>query len=172
MKDLLIIAGIAIVFAAGTTYVVTHLSPTVVSLGSNATPDIQSPYYTVGGDRVWKARSDSPVQATTTPCAFQSPAATSTLVSASVLLTVSSTTASIVTIAKAANAFATTTLIGSQYSIGANAMATIVASTTISSGATSDTLTFAPSQWLVFGIQGNIGTFSVSGRCRAVFQEI
>lgn len=106
--------------------------------------------------------------ATTTPCAIQSPAATSTLVMASALFTVSSTTASTVTIAKAATAFATTTVLGNAIAVGANAQATIVATSTTANQLAQD-FVFAPSQWVVIGMAGNIGTFSPSGQCSAFF---
>lgn len=105
---------------------------------------------------------------TTTPCALQSPSATTTLMSASVSFTTSSTSASIITIAKAASAFATTSQIGTDYAVGADAQATIVASTT----PTGSTIVFAPSQWLVMGMQGgSAGNFSPVGACIAEFRS-
>ncbi len=130
-----------------------------------AVPDSPFPYFSFGGVRRWAYRTDNFNQATTTVCAIQSPAATSTLASAEIRFDVSSSTATTVTVAKSATAFATTTLLGGQISIGAGNQSTIVASSTASQ-------IFAPSQWLVVGMQGGIGTFSPSGLCEATFIQI
>lgn len=136
-------------------------------LGSLAGPDIQSTYLSVSGIRREYRRTTSLTQGTTTICALQAPSATSTLVSGSLLLSVSSTTASIVTIAKSATAYATTTLLGGQVSIQANSPVDIVASSTGSTGI------FGPNQWLVVGMQGGKYTsapFSPTGVCQATFE--
>ncbi len=99
---------------------------------------------------------------TTTVCAIQAPTAgTSTIQMFSATFTTSSTTASTVTMAKAATAFATTTSLGSA-AIAANAQATVVASTTAAT-------IIAPGAWLVVGMAGGTGTFSPVGSCTASF---
>lgn len=103
---------------------------------------------------------------TTTVCAIQSPLATSTLIAGYIQENVSSSTASTVTIAKSSTAFATTTLINS-VAVSANAQATILAASTTVSALEQTNRTFAPGQWLVFGQQGGVGTFSPSGVCGA-----
>lgn len=105
-------------------------------------------------------------QATTTVCAIQSPAATSTLVAGFIKEDVSSTTASTITIAKAASAFATTTLINT-ISVSANAATLGIAASTTLSALEQTNRTFAPNQWLVFGQSGGTGTFSPTGTCVA-----
>lgn len=111
-------------------------------------------------------------QATTTICAIQSPAATSTLRFAAVRFSVSSTTASTVTMAKSATAFATTTAIGGG-ALAASAQGTFSATTTPATLTSLDGVTtFAPSQWIVVGMAGGTGTFSPSGVCQAVFVAI
>lgn len=112
---------------------------------------------------------------TTTPCAIQSPAATSTLQIGSVKFTVGTSTAMTVTMAKAATAFATTTLLGQAVAIAAGAQGTLVASTTASNLVNND-FVFAPSQWFVVGVAGAItagdaaGTgFVPAGSCTAEF---
>ncbi len=112
--------------------------------------------------------------ATTTVCAIKSPTATSTLTFGGIKFVVSTTSASVVTLAKASSAFATTTLIGQQ-SIGANAQGTIVvASSTPSANATflDGLMTFAPNTYFVVGMQGNPGTYSPVGSCSAEFVRI
>ena len=119
--------------------------------------------------------------ATTTVCAIKSPTATSTLSLGGVKLIVSSTTASVVTIAKATTAFATTTRL-SRASVAAGAQITLtvfVASTTGVYGSlgqihTADEtdIIFAPNTFMVVGMEGNIGTFSPTGSCSAEFVRI
>lgn len=137
-------------------------------LGSVASPDIQSPYISIGGLRIWGANSQSLVQGTTTPWAYQV-VATSTLKEAGCRLDVASTTATVVKFSKATTAFATTTALG-QLAIAANGQGTLIASSTISAGNTA--ALFAPNNWLVFSMEGGSGTFSPSGSCSAQFIQI
>lgn len=139
-------------------------NPTVPTFGALAGPDIASPYLRWGGVATY-AGSMALGQATTTVCAIQSPAATSTLQTAFVRFDVSSTTASVITVAKATTAFATSTQIGVNYSIPANAQAFINASTT--NGIAGASEVFAPNTWLVVGMQGGVGTMSPTGSCGA-----
>jgi hypothetical protein len=135
------------------------------SVGAVSGPDLLSPYFNVNGWTEWPTRQGF-ASATTTVCAIKSPAATSTLALGSgVRLDVSSTTASTVTVAKAATAFATTTPLFSAH-VAANARAAIAATTT-----TND-FVFAPNTWLVVGMAGGIGSFSPSGVCQAKFVQL
>lgn len=133
-------------------------------LGS-ASPLIPFNYFGFAG-LVWHAgKMESLTQATTTVCAIQSPAATSTLALGSgVRFSVSSTTATTITLAKSANAFATTTQIGTNFAISANAQATIIASTT--------GMIFEPNYWFVVGMAGGTGNFSPTGVCQANWLDI
>ena len=136
-------------------------------VGAVSGPILMSNYFGFGGLTMWGAQTSSLKQATTTVCALQSPAATSTLMYGSIKLNVSSTTASTVTLAKATSAFATTTSLGSA-SVAANGQATVVSLRTAAGG---DALaeTFAPSTWFVVGMAGGTGSFSPSGTCQAVW---
>lgn len=107
-------------------------------------------------------------QATTTICAIQSPNATTTLTEFGIDFTTSSTTASVVTIAKAANAFATTTQIGNNLAIAANAEASFQASSTAAQLATNNTI-IAPNNWIVVGMAGGVGNFNPVGKCSGIF---
>src|SRR3990167_5206889 len=80
-------------------------------LGAVASPDIMSPYFSFGGVRQWAAHTDTLNTASTTICAMQSPAATSTLRLGSVRLTTGSTTAVVLEMAKSATYAASTTRI-------------------------------------------------------------
>lgn len=142
------------------------VTPTDTAFGAISGPDITSPYLSVNGVQSWYTKKGL-VTSTTTVCAIKAPAATSSLESASVLFRTSSTSASVVTIAKAATAFATTTMIGTATAIAANAQASIVGTTTSASG-----VVFAPNEWLVVGMSGGTGTFSPVGSCQAVFQTL
>ncbi len=67
--------------------------PVNKSLGALAGPDIPSPYLNWGGIAQWGLAPKSLIQASSTICSLQSPAATSTLISASVTLNLASSTA-------------------------------------------------------------------------------
>lgn len=110
--------------------------------------------------------------ATTTVCAIQSPNATSTGRIA-VRMNTSSTTASVVTVAKAATAYATTTPFN-LVSVAANAQVTIISSTTPETDGSISRAVFGPNQWFVVGMQGGVSgeTFSPVGACQAVFEVI
>ncbi len=106
--------------------------------------------------------------ATTTVCSIKSPAATSTLDRARITLTVSSTTASTVTIAKGATFNASSTLLASA-PLAADAQGTLTASST-ATGVNLDNINIiAPNQYINFSMSGGNGTFSPSGSCFAEF---
>ncbi len=109
--------------------------------------------------------------ATTTPCAIQSPAATTSVAFATGAVganfTVSSTTASVLTVATSTTAFATTSAVAIQ-SIAANAQITVVSTTTPANGG----IVLPPRSWLVFGLSGGAGTFSPTGSCTASFKGL
>jgi hypothetical protein len=119
-----------------------------------------------GGVYTTAARTSSMTAATTTVCAIQGPNATTSIVNASALFTVSSTTASTVTIGAASTAYATTTFLASG-SIAANAQGTIYASATSSTN-----FVLAPNGYVVVGMAGGTGTFSPTGVCTATFQVL
>lgn len=168
MKNYLVMAGIGLVMALGVVMLVPRSVVNQVSqLGAVSSPDINSPYFSFGGVRQWAGRTDSLTQATTTICAIQSPAATSTLAYGTIKLTVSSTTASTITLAKAATAYATTTSLGT-WEAAANSQGTAVSLRTAAGGEDLDE-TFGPNQWFVVGMAGGNGTFSPTGTCQAVW---
>jgi len=134
-----------------------------VNLGALSGPDIPYFYLGVGGLRNFF--NSSPLStSTTTPCAFQANA-TSTLVSGGVKFTVSSTTATTITIAKATTPTATTTWIHNG-SLAANAQGTFIVP-----GATTTNQIFGPNEWFVVGMSGGNGTFSPTGVCHAIFES-
>jgi len=138
-------------------------------LGAVAGPDSYFPCETHNGVQTC-ATKRSLTTATTTVCAIKSPNATSTLHRGSVKFSVSSTTASTVTLAKAATPFATTSILVADTSVSANAQASIVSTSTVLS--TGGVTLFAPNQYFVVGMAGGVGTFSPTGSCQAVFDVL
>jgi len=161
-----------------------------INLKAISSPDVMSPWFSFGGVRQWAAHDESLNAASTTACQLQSPAATSTLQFGSLQLTVSTTSISIIEIAKSAstNNTATTTKIGNVITLSASATnVSIVASTSPSTQAFADgasagkvgALIFAPNEWLVFKMlpadtdaDGTIGTVSPTGVCQAVWTQL
>jgi len=136
-------------------------------VGSVSGPDLWNPYFNINGVTRWYSRVKFN-QATTTICTIKTPYATSTLEAMTVQFDVSSTSASIVDIAKSVNTGATTTKIGTTYYIDAGAQATIQASTSPAAGAIT---VFAPSQYVVVNQKGGAtNVFSPTGNCSATFQ--
>jgi hypothetical protein len=149
-------------------------SAPVRTVGSLAGPDISSPYLNINGYRFWP-HNQGFVLATTTVCAIQAPAATSTLLVAAATVTTASSTATVFTFAKANTQYATTTSLG-QFLSAANGQGSATASTSPGNLLDSN-LIFSPNQWLVIGEQGGNGgaagsTFNSVGRCIANFAEI
>jgi len=159
----------ALVVLSGVFGILAINAPKVEPVGAVSSPDIASPYFSYGGVRHWGRKTTSLTQATTTVCAIQSPASTSTLMYGSIQFTTSSTTASTVTLAKATTAYATTTSLGSA-SVAANGYATVVSKRTAAGGDALDE-TFAPNTYFVVGMAGGVGTFSPAGTCEATWIE-
>lgn len=139
-------------------------------LGGSDSPIKPYRYMEIGGVRKFY-HSAKPAQATYTLCSFQSPAATSTLQSAGIVLTTATSSAYTIYIAKAASATATTTLLDSAVSFAAGAQSTVIASTTPGNAASNAII--APSQYINFAINpGNTGTAGLVpvGDCHAVFE--
>jgi hypothetical protein len=107
-------------------------------------------------------------QATTTVCAFKSPAATSTLMTGSgVKFSVSSSSAITVNLAKAATPFATTTSLGVA-ALAAGAQGTFSASTTPNGLPAGNTIVdnawvFAPNTFFVVGVQAGVTSGDTAG---------
>ncbi len=141
--------------------------------GSVTGPDSYLPYTANNDVQTYSLRKQF-TTGTTTVCAIKSPAATSTLMFASAQFTISSTSASVVTLAIAATPWATTTILNNQ-AVSANAQATVMGSSTpvLASGAI-NSLVVAPNQYFVVGMadgtaEATAGTFSPVGSCEAVF---
>lgn len=158
-----VVLAVYAVFNSGAT-VINNPVTEITKLGA-AGQDFPGPCVSVNGLTTCSERRGFTV-ATTTICAIKSPNATSSLAYTSVNFAVSSTSASVITVAKATTPFATTTGIGSQLSLAANA--TIMYP---QYGTSSAAFQFAPGQYLVVGMQGGASntTFSPVGSCEATF---
>jgi len=144
--------------------------------GSVTSPEITSNYLCVGGvcryyyrvaARNIRALTDTGAVGTSTICAIKSPAATSTLVSASVALSTGATTTAILDMAKSANDNATTTQIGNTISLTAGQKVYLVASTTPTAG---EVTTFPPSYYFIVKMAQLGNSFSPAGYCNTVFE--
>lgn len=135
-------------------------------LGALASPDIPYNWFSFGDVRRF-AYTQTLNQASTTVCSFLSPASTSTLISASLQITTGTTTQLLWDIAKSTVPDATTTAIGTSFTVASNKQATIVASTTPTAEAT----TIEPSRYLNFKYGGANGSLNVLvGTCKATFE--
>lgn len=132
--------------------VVREVRETGQTLGALAGPDIMSPYISWGGVRHWAGHMTF-AQGTSTVCAIQSPAATSSLQFGSAKIVHASSSAATVFMAKATTQYATTTNLGT-VALAAGAQGITVASTTFSGEPQDPASVFAPNTWFVVGMQG------------------
>lgn len=168
MKKILSIVGVAVLLFLGVSFYAKV--PTVpATFGAATSPDISSPYISFGNHPLWANHVTSLIQASSTVCSLQSPAATSTLISAGIQFTLASSSAVIVDLAKSASPAATTTKIGTTYTVGASNQATIVASSTGS--VAGDATIFAPNTYFVVKMDGGVGSANNApiGSCYALW---
>lgn len=150
------------------------VSAGVQKFGSITGPDFLYPYFSVNGVRTEYRRAGLTL-ATTTPCVFKSPSATSTLVYAGLTVVTASSTATNWVAAKGTTPFATTTAL-SRFSLSSGIQGTMVASSTSLGTAVpivDDISTFAPNTYLVWSKSGDTpaGT-GFGGICSAAFVVI
>ena len=121
----------------------------------------------MGGIRHWYAHTEALGQATTTVCALQSPAATSTLSNANLYESVSTTTASTVYFSYSTSIATTSTgtfAIGS-LAFAANGSGAAMASTT--------NVVFPPNTWFLASQYGAAGlNVSPTGVCQATWEQL
>ena len=135
-------------------------------------PEINSDYVIIGGVPTWYRYSASPIAATSTICSLQSPAATSTLKSATFDTSFASSSALLVEIGVGANSNATTTRLA-MWTLPASGKVTLNATTTALETTLVDGIV-APNRYVNFNIAGVGGTSgsAPTGSCSAVFQQI
>lgn len=162
----------AVVVALGLTgYAVVTKSaaaPSQTTVGSLTGPDIPSPYLKWGGLPEYQAGVPL-IQGASTTCAIQSPAATSTLISAGIRFDLASSSAAYIELGKSVSAFATTTSLGI-HNLAAGAQATILASSTAAVNGGADPATvFAPNTYFTVKIGGGGSASVPTGICFARF---
>lgn len=170
MKNYLVMAGIGLVAALVVVmFVPRQVVNQVSQLGAVSSPNINSPYFSFGGVRYWGAHTESLNQATTTVCALQSPAATSTLQYGGLTITYATSSAVVLRLSKASTYNSTTTSLASS-PLAAGARGTIIASSTGLGVNLDGTNVFSPNQWFIGSIEGGqIGVASPTGICQAVW---
>lgn len=144
-------------------------------LGASASYDFPSRFFSVGGVRHWAGSTNNLIQASSTVCSIQGPAATSTLIAAGIRFTLASTTAVIVDLAKDQYGYSTTTALNASIPLAASTQGTIIASTT--SNGLDTTRVFPPSYFFTVriagGATGSTGTGNVpTGYCFAEWIQI
>ena len=138
-------------------------------LGAVSSPVIQSPYFSFGGVTEWASHTDGAIAATTTPCALQSPAATSTIQFGSFRVASTSASATYIEFGKSTTPYATTTSLGI-LTLGAGAQGTLVASTTANWASLDGSAVFSPNTYFVAKVAG-AGNTQLNGTCNAVWVQ-
>lgn len=141
--------------------------------GALSSPDISSPYLAWGGLRSYQV--SVPLNtATTTPCAIQSPAATSTLSRTALRISTATSTATVWTVATAATAYATTTPLLAGITLASGIQGTMFAVASTTDIALDSIYVLAPNTYVVWGVQGTViaGTANLNGFCQAEFLVI
>lgn len=168
MNNIKIWASIGVIVVISLVFFVVKTQPTTTvtekPLGAVSSPDLMSPYFIFGG--VMHYSQGGKLSASTTLpiiCTMQSPAATSTLVNATVDLNAGSTTAQTMYLGYGTSPGATTTALGHEV-VAANVSDTLVASSTLM---TSATATMAPNTWVTVGFEQYGSNDIVNGSCSA-----
>lgn len=166
-----VVAGIAAVVSLLVSLFLLKPVEKVVNVGALSSPDFASPYFSFGGVRSW-AGSESLQSGTTTLCAIQAPAATTTLAAASVRIDFASTSAAYIELGNATTAFATTTSLG-KTTVLANAQGAMAATSSVTALLPDGVV--PPNSWI--NVKASFATAASAatvpqGRCNVVFREI
>lgn len=140
------------------------------NLGAASSPDISSPYFSVGGVREWFYQMDLK-PASVTVCSFLSPAATTTLRAVTARFDSIAAYATVWQWGVGTVSTATTTNLTTPYSIAANAQGALVATTTVTSLVDG---IVAPRTYVNLNVAtGTVSSvFAPSGKCKITFREI
>lgn len=134
-----------------------------------AGPDLASRYFSFGGVRQFAGNTQMQV-ATTTLCAIQSPAATSSLEFVSWSITTGTGTAATIDIGIGTTAFATSTNLVSGTSVGSGALGSAYWSSV--GGSTGDSV-LAPNTYVLVKTTGpGVGGYTYGGTCQAMFTQL
>lgn len=131
-------------------------------VGANPGPDSQSECTSQNG--LMTCSTNKGLTLASTTCSVRAPAATSTLVFASLKVASTSATAALIEMGKSVSPNATTTLLGAA-NLAANAQGTMLASTT--NAGIDNANVFAPNTY--FNVKVGSGVFQFGGTCTAQF---
>ena len=182
MKDKLVAGGVFVALIVGVLALMKGPSvvqgppgadgkPIEVVAGALSSPDIQSPYLSFGNVRAWGSGSDFRT-GTSTLCAIQSPAATSTLVSATLRMDSLPYELTDVVIARGTTAFATSTILAFKDVFTTSELGYLVATTTLTTLVDGIVL---PNSFINFRYSTTTvvnANFQPTGKCSVVFREI
>lgn len=172
MKNIIIGAIAAVVLLGGGFYAGLFSQPAQapttdnVQPGAVVGPDVQGNQWSVGSLVQWEYHIAMRPNASTT-CQFISPGATSTLASLTAKISSSTTGANIVEFGTSVGGFATTTLYGTTYNVAAGAQASIVASTSPTTG----NPVLGPNTKISVKV-GNYGATAPQGTCNVKFNVL
>lgn len=162
MGNKLILGVLALIAVVGLFLPIGNESKTIVERVSNLGA-VSSPDLNIGGVRLTSGQTTAFNQGTSSVlCAIQSPAATSTLISGSIIVTTATSGASSLSLSKGT----TNGTVGS----------VVLSTSTIASGAqgflvNGSSTPFAPNTYLI-GAQGGAGILNQSGSCNAVWMVL
>ena len=173
MNKLSITALVISVLALGAAFVGKDVQTVVkevpVEVGALSSPELSSRYFSFGGVRQWAGRM-AMRGATTTLCAIQSPAATSSLEFVSWSITTGTGTAATIDIGTGTTAFATSTNLVSGTSVGSGALGSAYWSSV--GGSTGDSV-LAPNTYVLVKTTGaGSGGYTYGGTCQAMFTQL
>ena len=152
-------------------------SPTVQPLGALPGPNISSPFLCFGSSCTWKANVALHT-ATTTPCAIAAPLGTSTLAFSNAIVTTSTSTQTVWTVAKASSPYATTTPLVGNYTLSSGVQGSMpyFASSTVATVDPNNVFYSSTStpQYVVWGVAGvtPADPTLLAGRCQASFKSL
>lgn len=171
MQNKLVTVVLAAAIIALGAYTFTHQTAPLPTqqVGAVSSPDISSPYLAWGGVREW--RGSAAFNASSTLCAIQGPAATSTLQFANMAFTSQPAYTTSYMIGYSATKNATTTGLTALTAEAAGELSPIVATTSVT--VLKDGIV-APNAWINFNLSTSTATGlnQAIGRCSAGFREI
>jgi hypothetical protein len=178
-----LIGGLIVEFIALGIFVVSRPKPVITerdiprdNLGALTGPEIPYDYFSFGGVRRFAGHMDFNT-ASTTLCSIKSPAATSTLIFASAQVSQATNTAIVIDFAKSSIMDATTTKLGTTFSLAANLKSSLIFASSTDSRVLSDiqlNQIFGPNTRFNVKFGGgagpSTGTHGIGGTCNATFE--
>lgn len=159
-QKVLLGAAIAVVFLAGVMLPrSTTVERVVEKLGAAPSNEFTDNLFSVGGVRTYSYSTKMSTTATTTPCAFKTPAATTSIQFATANVTTSTSTASVIGwyLGASPNSTSTATL--------AETGASGIAANAKGSWTSASSTIVSPNQYVVFGAKGAANGFIYGGTC-------